>query len=80
MASRLRLATSLLVDLVLPVALYCGLRAMDVDEWLALALGEALPIARLGYRLIRQRRLAAFAIGALVVLVGARVLCVAILR
>ena len=80
MSPWLRLATSLLADLVLPLALCCGLCAIDVDQWLALALGETLPVIRLSRRLIRRRRVEAFAIGALVVLVGARVLCAPIVR
>ncbi|HEY4459052.1 MAG TPA: hypothetical protein VGN81_32365 [Pseudonocardiaceae bacterium] len=75
MPTHLRLTTSLLVDLVLPLALCCGLCAIDVDEWLALGLGEALPLARLGHALIGRGRPDVFAICAIAVVVGARITC-----
>ncbi|HEY2693943.1 MAG TPA: VC0807 family protein [Pseudonocardiaceae bacterium] len=54
---RLRVITSFLVDMVLPLALYYGLRAFDVNQWLALVLGGALPVVRLAYTLVTERRL-----------------------
>ena len=54
---RLRVITSFLLDMVLPLALYYGLRAFDVNQWLALVIGGVLPVVRLGHTLITQRRL-----------------------
>jgi hypothetical protein len=60
----LRSAATLLVDLVLPVALYYALRAGGVDQLVALLIGGAPPAARVAVTFIRTRRLDA--IGALV--------------
>jgi hypothetical protein len=54
---RIRVITTFLVDMVLPLALYYGLRAFGVNQWLALVLGGVLPVFRLGYTLVTERRL-----------------------
>lgn len=54
---RIGVITSFLADMVLPLALYYGLRAFGVNQWLALVLGGVLPVVRLGYTLVTQRRL-----------------------
>lgn len=70
-ARGIRVVTSLLLDLVLPFALCCGLRVIGIGQWPALALGEALPLARLAYGLATWRRLSTFPVCALAVAVGA---------
>jgi hypothetical protein len=66
---RIGVVTSFLADMVLPLGLYYGLRAFDVNQWLALVLGGALPALRLGYGLIRERRLSVLSACTLTVVV-----------
>lgn len=54
---RLAVITTFVVDLILPLGLYYGLRLFGVNQWLALVVGGVLPVIRLGYTLIRDRRL-----------------------
>lgn len=61
----LRGAATLLVDLILPVALYYSLRAAGVDQLAALLISGAPPAVRVAFTFARTRRLDA--IGALVV-------------
>lgn len=44
------------LDIALPLALYYGLRMMGVNQWLALVLSGALPLTRLIYQVIRERK------------------------
>lgn len=60
----LRGVATLLVDLVLPVALYYGLRAAGVDQLAALLISGLPPAARVAYAFARTRRIDT--IGALV--------------
>lgn len=54
---RLAAIMTLLVDMIAPLGLYYGLRLFGVNQWLALVVGGVLPVVRLGYTLIRDRRL-----------------------
>ncbi|MEU0304592.1 VC0807 family protein [Streptomyces sp. NPDC006175] len=44
------------LDVALPLLLFYGLRLMGVNQWLALVLSSALPLVRLVYRAIKDRR------------------------
>ncbi|WP_410641651.1 VC0807 family protein [Amycolatopsis sp. lyj-346] len=44
------------VDLAAPLGLYYGLRAFGVNQWLAMIVSGLLPLARLGYKLVRYRK------------------------
>ncbi|MER5849402.1 VC0807 family protein [Streptomyces sp. NPDC002012] len=44
------------LDIALPLLLFYGLRLMGVNQWLALVLSSVLPVVRMVYRLIKDRR------------------------
>lgn len=44
------------VDVGAPLALFYGLRLLGVNQWLALVLGGLLPVMRIGYTVVTQRR------------------------
>ncbi|MFH9355569.1 VC0807 family protein [Kitasatospora sp. NPDC017646] len=54
---RPRLFLPLLLDLVLPLGAYYGLRAAGVDQWWSLLWSAAVPAATILVRLVRTRRL-----------------------
>jgi hypothetical protein len=66
---RSRPALSLLVDIVLPVGLYYGLRAAGVGIYLSLVVSAVVPAVAVGYRLVRQRRVDGLAVYVLTMLV-----------
>lgn len=66
---RLGVITSFLVDMVVPLGLYYGLRAFGVNQWLALVIGGVLPIIRVGNTLIRDHKLEVLSVCTLSVVV-----------
>lgn len=44
------------LDIALPLLLYYGLRMLGMNQWLALVISGALPLARLVYQVVRERR------------------------
>lgn len=67
------LAVALAVNLVAPLAVFYGLRAAGVDQWLALVLGVIPPGIRAVQTIVTRRRidpLAVFALGILVISVA----------
>ncbi|HJP75337.1 MAG TPA: VC0807 family protein [Pseudonocardiaceae bacterium] len=66
---RLKVVVSFLVDMVVPLGLYYGLRAFGVNQWLALVIGGILPITRVGYTLITARKLETLSVCTLSVVV-----------
>jgi hypothetical protein len=68
--ARRLLARQLLLELVLPLGGYYGLRAAGASAWLALVVGGALSVPWIAYGVIRRRRIditAAFTLTLLVV-------------
>lgn len=47
----------LALDVAMPLAVFYGLRLSGVNQWWALILGGSVPLARLAYTAIRNRRL-----------------------
>ncbi|MGW4486893.1 VC0807 family protein [Amycolatopsis sp. NPDC004368] len=71
---RRQLIFNLAVNLVVPVVLFYGLRALGVDQWLALLAGVVPPGVRAVQTLVTKRRvdtLAVFTLSILVLTVGA---------
>ncbi|QIS22229.1 VC0807 family protein [Nocardia terpenica] len=68
-ALRRHLVRLVIVELVLPLAGYYGLRAAGVNPWLALILPGVLTVPLLAYHAIRQRRVEAMALFTLTMLV-----------
>ncbi|TCP45441.1 hypothetical protein EV191_11684 [Tamaricihabitans halophyticus] len=62
------LITVAILDIVAPVALYYGLRALGLTPWLALLLGAIPPAARALFSLVRHRRIEWFAVLVLVLI------------
>lgn len=58
------------VDLVIPLAVYYGLRAVGTSQWLALLGSATAPAAQATYTLVRQRRIDGFATTVLVVILA----------
>jgi hypothetical protein len=58
------------VNLVAPLALFYGLRAVGVDQWLALMLGGVPPTAHALYTAVARRRLDGLALFTLSILLG----------
>lgn len=56
-AARRRFATTTLLDVAAPLAVFYGLRLAGVNQWWALIIGGAIPLLRVGYGAIRRRRL-----------------------
>lgn len=56
-AARRRFVAMLLVDIAAPLAVFYGLRWMGVNQWWALIVAGVIPVARLGYTAIHDRRL-----------------------
>ncbi|GGX36253.1 VC0807 family protein [Streptomyces lomondensis] len=44
------------LDMALPLLLYYGLRMLGMNQWLALVISGALPLARLVYQVVRERK------------------------
>ncbi|MFJ3940358.1 VC0807 family protein [Streptomyces parvus] len=44
------------LDIALPLLLYYGLRWLGTNQWLALVISGALPLARLAYQVVRERK------------------------
>ncbi|MFD5159751.1 VC0807 family protein [Streptomyces hawaiiensis] len=44
------------LDMALPLLLYYGLRMLGMNQWLALVISGALPLARLAYQVVRERK------------------------
>ncbi|MEY9962633.1 intracellular septation protein A [Streptacidiphilus sp. MAP12-16] len=61
-------AVNLLVDLVVPVGLYYGLRAAGMGIYLTLVISSAVPAAAAGYRLLRERRVDGLAVYTLTIM------------
>ncbi|WP_369356132.1 VC0807 family protein [Streptomyces sp. cg2] len=59
---RRRLAAQLLFELVLPLGSYYGLRAVGLDQWLAMAVGGVLLLPWIVHGMVRQRRVEAMAV------------------
>ncbi len=55
-ALRKHLVVQLLLELVLPLGGYYGLRAAGVNEWLSLVAGTLLAVPMIAYTLVKQRR------------------------
>lgn len=55
--ARRRFVAMVVLDVAVPLAVFYGLRLAGVNQWWALILGGAIPLARLGYTTIRSRRL-----------------------
>lgn len=55
--ARRRFVTITVLDVAVPLAVFYGLRLAGVSQWWALILGGAVPLARLGYIVVRGRRL-----------------------
>lgn len=47
--------TTVLVDLVLPLAVFCALRAAGIGQVAALALSAMIPVVRIGYTAVASR-------------------------
>ncbi len=56
------------VDVGAPLALFYGLRMLGVNRWLALVLSGVLPVVRLGYIIVTQRRVERLALFTLTVI------------
>ncbi|GAA4536245.1 VC0807 family protein [Amycolatopsis samaneae] len=61
-ALRKHLILQVLLDLVLPLGGFYALRAAGVNQWLALAASALLTLPMIGYTLVKQRRVDAFAV------------------
>ncbi|WP_433730775.1 VC0807 family protein [Nocardia sp. CA-129566] len=68
-AVRRLIARQLIVELVLPIGGYYGLRAAGVNPWLALIAPAALTVPFLAYQAIRQRRVDTVALFTLTMIV-----------
>jgi hypothetical protein len=67
---RKAVVVNLLVNLVAPLAIFYGLRAAGVDQWLSLVLGAIPPTAHALYTAVRRRKLDALALFTLTILGG----------
>ena len=67
---RKAVAINLAVNLIAPLALFYGLRAAGMDQWLALMLGGVPPTAHALYTAISRRRLDGLALFTLSILIG----------
>lgn len=54
---RARFVNTLLLDVGLPLGLFYGLRLMGVDQWLALVVSAVVPVLRLTYVIVAERRI-----------------------
>ncbi|MFD9961524.1 VC0807 family protein [Amycolatopsis sp. NPDC058986] len=71
-ALRKHLVLQLLLELVLPLGGYYGLRAAGLNQWLSLVGGALLALPMIGYTLVKQRRVDPLALFTLsLVLLGA---------
>jgi len=61
-AGRKAIVTSLLADLVAPLAVFYGLRVAGVDQWWALLLSAVVPVLVVVYRFVSRRRVEYFAL------------------
>ncbi|MEV4753936.1 VC0807 family protein [Micromonospora sp. NPDC049559] len=66
-SARAALVRSVLTDLVAPLAVFYGLRAIGTDQWWALLASAAVPAAVLVYRFVRRRQVEFFALFVLTV-------------
>ncbi|WP_051367927.1 VC0807 family protein [Hamadaea tsunoensis] len=60
--SRRALAGSVLLDLVAPLAVYYGARALGVGQWAALAASAVIPLGVVVYRFVQRRQIEYFAL------------------
>lgn len=67
---RRAVVVNLLINLVAPLALFYGLRAAGVDQWLALMLGAIPPTAHAVVTAVKRRKLDALALFTLTILGG----------
>lgn len=67
-ANRRAIVGSVLVDLVAPLAVYYGARALGLDQWVALLASAAIPGCVVVYRFIQRRQVEFFAVFILTVL------------
>ncbi|NUR85896.1 MAG: hypothetical protein HOY71_17595, partial [Nonomuraea sp.] len=56
---------AIVVNVVVPLAAYYGLRALGAGQWLALAIGALPPLLWTGYTVVVRRRADALALFAL---------------
>lgn len=59
------------LDVGAPLALFYGLRLLGMDQWLALVLSSVLPIVRLGYKIVTERRVERLTLFTLSIITGA---------
>src|SRR5690348_11961243 len=67
---RKAVAINLAVNLIAPLAVFYGLRAAGLDQWLALMLGSVPPTGHALYTAIARRRLDGLALFTLSILIG----------
>ena len=67
---RAALIESSLLDVGVPLVLFYGLRLLGVNQWLALVLSGVIPVARLVYRIVKDRKLEVLTLFSLSMLVA----------